>query len=125
MADFTVKAFHDFLKENRIMGSRCRDCGVIQLPPRPICPHCGGRDLDWVELKGAGVVQAYTVITVPLTRMIERCPYAVGVVKLEGGPSVSGQILGVTEGDEISVGSRVKAEFVKEDERVTLCFKQV
>lgn len=124
MEGFTVKAFHDFLRENKIMGSRCKDCEGVNLPPRPVCPVCGGRDLEWVEIRGKGVVEAYTVITVPLTKMSNRCPYAVGVVKMDGGPSVSGLILGVTEGDDVSVGSRVVAEFVKEGDETVLCFRQ-
>ena len=123
MSEMTAKAFGDFLGEEKIMGSRCKACGAIHLPPRPVCPECGGREQEWVELKGEGTIQAYTVITVPLTRLKEDCPYAVGVVKLDEGPSISGMILGVKEGDELTVGSRVKAEFVKEGEMTSLCFR--
>lgn len=118
-----MRAYHDFLDKNRIMGSKCTGCGKIYLPPRPVCPECGGREMEWVELKGEGAIQAYTVITVPLTRLSDHCPYAVGVVKLDDGPSVTGRILGITDGDEISVGARVKAEFMKKDERSALCFR--
>lgn len=123
MTEFTAKAFDDFIGEEKIMGSRCKECGAIHLPPRPVCPECGGREQEWVELKGEGAIWAYTVITVPLTRLKESCPYAVGVVKLDDGPSISGMILGVTEGDEVAVGSRVKAEFVKDGEKTALCFR--
>jgi len=123
--EFTVKAFHDFLAEGRIMGSRCRGCGAVSLPPRPVCPECGGRGLEWTELEGRGTIQAYTVIHVPLTRMKDRCPYACGVVELDAGPRISGLILGVSEGEKIGVGSRVEAEFVKEGARTVLCFRPV
>jgi uncharacterized OB-fold protein len=125
MAEMTTKAFSDFLGEGKIMGSRCGGCGAIHLPPRPVCPECGRGDAEWIELGGEGVVQAYTVITVPLTRLKDRCPYAVGVVKLDEGPSISGSILGVADGGDIAVGSRVTAEFVKEGERTALCFRPV
>jgi uncharacterized OB-fold protein len=123
MVVMTIKAYGDFLDEGRIMGSRCRGCGAVHLPPRPVCPECRARDPEWVELGSEGTVQAYTVVTVPLTRLKDRCPYAVGVVKLDDGPSVSGMVLGVSEGSEISVGARVRAEFVKEGERTALCFR--
>jgi len=123
MVEMTIKAYGDFLDEGRIMGSRCRGCGAVHLPPRPVCPECGARDPEWAELGGEGAVQAFTVVTVPLTRLKDRCPYAVGVVKLDDGPSVSGMILGVAEGSEIAVGARVRAEFVKEGERTALCFR--
>ena len=125
MVEMTIKAFNDFLGEKKIMGSRCGGCGAVHLPPRPICPECGGREPEWVQLNETGVVQAYTVITVPLTRLKESSPYAVGVVKLDEGPSISGTILGVKDGEEIAVGSKVKAEFVKEGERTVLCFRPI
>jgi hypothetical protein len=68
---------------------------------------------------------ARTVITVPLTRLKDRFPYAVSVVKLDNGPSISGMALDVSDGDQISVGTRVKGEFVKEGERTDLCFRPV
>ena len=121
--EFTISSFKQFLAEGRIMGSRCRGCGAVILPPRPICPECGDRDLEWIELKGTGTVQAYTVIHVPLTRMRDRCPYACGVVKLDSGPSITGLILDVPEGEKLKVGKKVKAEFIKEEEQTTLCFR--
>ena len=68
-------------------------------------------------------MRAFSVINVPLSRMEGRSPYAVGVVRLDDGPSVSGLILDVTDGGELSVGSRVEAEYVKEGERTALCFR--
>jgi len=123
MVKITIKAYGDFLDEGRIMGSRCKNCRVVHLPPRPVCPECGSRNPEWAELEGEGAIQAYTVVTIPLTRLKDRCPYVVGVVKLDDGPSVSGMILGVSEGSEISVGTRVRAEFVKEGKRTALCFR--
>ena len=121
--EFTISSFKEFLAEGRIMGSRCRGCGAVNLPPRPICPECGDRDLEWIELEGTGTVQAYTVIHVPLTRMRDQCPYACGVVKLDAGPSITGFILDISEGEKLKVGTKVKAEFVKEGEQTTLCFR--
>jgi uncharacterized OB-fold protein len=121
--EFTAKAYFDFIGEGKIMGSRCGACGDVSLPPRPVCKECGSVDMCWTELGGGGEVRAYTVINIPLSRMEGRCPYAVGVVKLDDGPSVSGLILGVTSGDELSVGSRVKAEYMKEGEKTRLCFR--
>ena len=123
--EFTSKAYFDFIGEGRIMGSRCRECGDASLPPRPFCKECGSVDLEWEEFEGSGEVRAFSVINVPLSRMEGRSPYAVGVVRLDDGPSISGLILDVKEGDELSVGSRVEAEYVKEGEKTALCFRLV
>jgi uncharacterized OB-fold protein len=125
MGEFTIKAYNDFLAEETIMGSKCKGCGAVHLPPRPVCNECGGREMEWTKLKGTGTIRAYTVITVPLTRLKDRSPYAVGIVKLDDGPSISGMILDVSDGYQISVGTRVKGEFVKEGERTDLCFRPV
>ena len=125
MMEFTAKAYFDFIGEGRIMGSRCGACGDVSLPPRPVCKECGSVELEWEEFEGRGEVRAFSVINIPLSRMEGRCPYAVGVVRLDEGPSVSGLILDVKDGGELSVGSRVEAEYVKEEEKTALCFRLV
>ena len=123
--EYTAKAYFDFIGEGRIMGSRCGACGDVSLPPRPVCKECGSVELDWEEFEGRGEVRAFSVINVPLSRMEGRSPYTVGVVRLDDGPSVSGLILDVKDGGELSVGSRVEAEYVKEGEKTALCFRLV
>lgn len=81
--------------------------------------------MAWEDISGDGVIRAFTVIQVPLSTMVGRSPYAVAVVKFDDGPSVSGLVLEVDEGDTLSVGARVVAEFVKEGEKTALCFKLV
>jgi len=120
---FTSKSFSEFLGEGKIMGARCGGCGKLILPPRPICPGCGGKDLEWKEFKGRGAIRAFTVINVPLTRMKGACPYACGVVALDEGPSITGQILGVQDGGQVTVGARVEPELVREGDKTKLCFR--
>jgi len=57
--------------------------------------------------------------------MKDRCPYASGIVKLDAGPSISGLILGVSDETELTVGTRVEAEFVEEEKGTTLCFRPI
>jgi uncharacterized OB-fold protein len=121
--DLFSKVYFDSLMEGSIKGSKCKDCNAIHLPPRPICPYCGGNEMDWVELKGEGTIQAFTIISVPLSRMEDRCPYTVIVARLNEGPSVSGILLDVKKGDRVSVGAKVRAEFVKEGDEIILCFR--
>ena len=79
--------------------------------------------MAWKDVSWDGVIQAFTVVHVPLSFMVGRSPYAVAVVKLDDGPSVSGLVFYVDEG-ELSVGARVAAELVKEGETTSLCFKR-
>ena len=122
MSEFTSKAYFEALKEGRIRASKCSKCEAIYLPPRSICTKCGADKMDWVDLEKTGEITAYTIIEVPLSKMIEKCPYAVAVVRLNSGPSISGQVL-VDDHSRVAIGSRVMAEFVEEDGLTSLCFK--
>jgi len=79
--------------------------------------------MEWADLSGSGVVESFTVVYIPLSTTVGRTPYAVAVVKLDDGPSVSGLVLDVDDGEKLQVGSRVEAVFVKEGEKTSLCFK--
>jgi len=122
VSEFTAKAYFDGLGGGKIRASRCESCGAIHLPPRPVCGKCVSDKMEWAELEGEGEITAYTVIEIPLSRMVGKCPYTVAVVKLDSGHSVSGQVL-VDEGSEVTVGTRVVAEFVEEEEATSLCFR--
>lgn len=118
---FTPGAYQRFLEEGKLMGSRCTKCGALYLPPRPLCPGCGCREMEWRELRGEGEVRAFTVIHVPPSLMVGRAPYRIGLVKLGEGPTLTARI---SEGEkEIRVGTKVVAEFKKEGDKTVLFFK--
>ena len=121
MSEFTVDAFFKGLSEEKLRGCRCRACGRLMLPPRMVCRSCGSTDLEAYEFRGEGEIKASTVIYVPLTRFQSMCPHSVGVVKLDEGESVSGLIL--SDSEHLKPGTRVKANYVKEGDRVVLAFQ--
>ena len=107
---FTIDSFYRLLGEGKLMGARCRSCGRLLVPPRPVCPACYGSEMEWVELKGEGVVETYTVIHVAPQQFAEEAPYVVAIVKLDEGVRLPGRLVGVAPKD-IKVGMRVKVEF--------------
>ena len=132
--EFTGASFNQFLNEEKLMGTRCKGCGALYLPPRPICIKCYSRDMEWVEMKGKGKLYAFTAICVAPTMMIkEGCgrdnPYCTGVVELEEGVKISARILGVDarNPEKIKIGTPLSIEFVhqgKGENRATfLAFK--
>jgi uncharacterized OB-fold protein len=125
MADraFNGTSFYEFLAENRLMGSHCRSCGALHLPPRALCPDCYGAEMEWVEMGGAGKLLAFTTVHIAPTAMIEagydrKNPYCAGIVQLAEGPAISGQILGVdpTRPQEIEIGTPLHVAFVQRGE---------
>ena len=117
---FTIASFDSFLKEKRLMASRCQECSALWLPPRPICLTCKGHEMEWVELSGRGKLVAFTVIGVGPMPMIlagynRDNPYCAGIVEVEEGPRISAQILGVdvAHPENIKIGTPLTADFVE------------
>jgi len=117
---FTAASFDKFCSEKKLMASKCKQCGTIWLPPRPLCTKCKGNQMEWVQLKGQGKLVSFTTIGVGTPTMIEagydrNHPYCSGVVELEEGPRFSAQILGVdvTHPENIKIGTPVTADFIE------------
>lgn len=120
---FTVRAFHDLLNEEKLMGVECRDCGMFYLPPKPVCSSCGSRNLTWRDFAEEGTVEAFTVVHVAPKELMKEAPYVVAIVRLDEGPRISGKLLGVDAPEQVEVGSRVRVEFVKEEDGKYLAFR--
>jgi uncharacterized protein len=116
-------SYEQYLNERRIMGSRCKKCSALALPPRPICVACHGSDLEWVEFKGKGKLAALTSIVVVPPAMAREGfgrnnPYVVGVVELDEGVKAVARITGVDakKPDQIRVGMPLQADFASRGE---------
>jgi len=131
---FSDISYEQFLNEGKLMGSRCRKCGALSVPPRPICIKCYNSEMEWIELEGKGKLAAFTCIVVAPPFMVEegydrKHPYCVGVVELEEGTRVDARIEGVdaTKPETIKIGMPLTVEFLHRGEgektRTFLAFK--
>jgi len=108
--DFTIEQFYKNIGQKRLMGGKCRKCGKIHLPPRPLCDKCFSTEFEWIELPKTGRLLTYTIIHVAPTYFQNMAPYAVGIVQLENGVKIPGMIKDVPH-DKIKVGMSLKIEF--------------
>ena len=122
---FTVKSFHDFLKERKLMGNLCEDCKTLMIPPRLICIACGSKKLEWSQFSGKGSLATFTVVHVPPTFLKDKAPYAVGIVRLDEGPKITARLtdVDVQRPEAIQIGMVMTADYLDEDGRVLLTFK--
>lgn len=121
--EFNNKSFQHYLGEKKLMGSRCSTCASLYVPPRPLCSNCFGETMEWVEMAGQARLRAYTVVHIATSTMIEagygrENPYCSGIVKLDEGPSISAQIVGVdvTQPEQIPIGAPLNAVFLERGE---------
>ena len=118
-------AYNQFLQEEKLMGSKCEQCGTVYVPPRPICVECSKSDMQWVEMKGKGKLAAFTSISIGPSFMIEegynrKNPYCVGVIELDEGPRVDARIENVeaSKPDDIKVGTPMTVKFLHRGEGI-------
>ena len=121
--EFTSTAHYKALGERKLAASRCKSCGNLFFPARPMCPDCHGKDMEAAELSGRGKLTAYSVIYIATTAMIQagfdrKNPYCAAVVQLEEGPSICAQVVGVdvAHPETIKIGSPVTATFLDRGE---------
>ncbi|MDH7513401.1 MAG: Zn-ribbon domain-containing OB-fold protein [Clostridiales bacterium] len=96
----------------RLEAGKCRNCGFVAFPPRAICPACKAREFETITLADAGKILTYTIIRVPPQPFVDQAPYAMGIVELDDGVRLTGQIVDC-DFEELKIGRRVKIEFRK------------
>lgn len=92
-----TRAFWDATRQHRLSLQRCADCNTTYFPPRTICPAkgCHSTNVDWVDVSGKGTLHSYVINHRPPPGFEEMAPYAIAVVKLDEGPKMMTNIVGI------------------------------
>ena len=103
-----------------LLIQRCRDCGALRHPPRPMCGECQSLAWDSVRAEGRGSVYSYTVLHHPKFPGFEY-PFAVGLIELEEGVRVVSNVVGCPpEAVRIGMPVRLSVEEVEEGMKLPL-----
>ena len=109
---FTINSFYMFLTEERLMASKCNECGTILLPPKPMCTSCLSNNMNWTELEGSGKILSYTVIHIAPEQFQSIAPYSVGIIEFKNGLRLPGMIRDEAP-KKLKVGMQLKICFDK------------
>jgi uncharacterized OB-fold protein len=132
--EFTAASFYRLLDDKKLMGSRCKRCGALFLPPRPFCGQCLGGGMEWFQFSGQGKLVSYSVVRVGTTSYEAKGysrdnPYCWGVVQLDEGSRISALLLGAdpSRPDSIKIEQPVEVVFpekgTEEGERNPVTFR--
>lgn len=99
----------------RMEAAKCSKCNSIQFPKRIICPECGAREFETIRLSGKGELSTFTIIRVAPSGFGDLAPYAIGVVKLEEGIQVMGQVVDCNP-EELKAGDKLVTQFRRMNE---------
>lgn len=115
-----TRPFWEACRRGQLLLQRCRACGLHQFPPRAICSHCWGKDVEWVTSSGKGTVWTFTVTHQNRSPgFAEEVPYVLAYVELEGGARMMTNIIECRPQD-VRIGMPVEAVFVKATEEISV-----
>jgi uncharacterized OB-fold protein len=102
-----VNDFIDHLEKGKVMGTRCKDCGLTFFPPRADCHRCLASHMDWFEVTGTGELMTYSKLEFAPMGFAEDVPYAIAILDY-GEFKVFGRIAAGVPEEEIRVGMEMK-----------------
>jgi hypothetical protein len=79
-----TRHFWEGTRSGELRLQRCRACGHVRFPPRPVCPSCASRDFEVFAARGRARLYSYVIHHRPAPGF--RPPYAIAVVELDEGP---------------------------------------
>jgi uncharacterized protein len=91
-------------------AGKCKKCNAIHFPGRLICPGCGSREFETIRLTGKGKLVTFTITRIAPDGFGDQVPYAVGIVELDEGITIMGQITDCNP-ETLKIGDRLLAKF--------------
>jgi hypothetical protein len=107
---FTIEQFYKNINQGKLLAGKCKKCGKIHLPPRPVCDDCYSKDFDWTAVPTKGKLLTFTVIHIAPAQFQSMAPYAMGIVQLENGLKIPGMIRAIAL-EQIKVGMDLIIDF--------------
>ncbi len=104
--------FIGHLENGKVMGTRCRDCGLEFFPPRADCYHCFSSHMEWFEVSGTGKLITYSLLQFGPVGFEDDLPYAIAILDY-GNFKVFGRIAGDIPEDEITLGMEMETKVTR------------
>ena len=97
MPESIIRQYYENLKQGKLIGKKCSQCGGYTFPPTTACEYCGSSNTETVELSGEGdlLFVSHSMAPPPNPRFNKIAPYAYGHVRLKEGIYVQGIINGI------------------------------
>jgi uncharacterized protein len=57
-----AKPYWDALAEGKFLIQACNDCGNRYHYPRPFCPSCMSKNVEWLPVSGNGTIYSFSLV---------------------------------------------------------------
>lgn len=102
-----VNDFIDHLENGKVMGSRCKDCGMVFFPPRADCYKCFSSNMEWFEVSGEGKLVSFSKLQYAPVGFENDLPYSIAVLDY-GDYKIFGRIASDIPEEEVKLGMEMK-----------------
>ena len=116
-----TQEYWDGLKRHELRVQQCQDCQQHYLYPRPFCPNCWSRDVEWTTVSGTGTLETYVINHRPARGFQDEAPYVIAVVTLDEGPRLMTNLVNVAaEPEQLPVDMAVEIVYDDVTDEITL-----
>ena len=109
------KHYWQGLRDGKLLLQQCSDCQSLRHPPQPMCEQCQSLNWNTLESECTGTVHSFTSLHYPEIPPFDY-PNTIVLVDLDEGVRIASQF----NGQQVSIGQRVKADIVEVQEGLSL-----
>ncbi|MCS7283521.1 MAG: Zn-ribbon domain-containing OB-fold protein [Anaerolineae bacterium] len=108
------------LKNGRLIGVHCPNCGRVLVPPRMFCQDCFVPIDGFVPLQDTGTVVTFSICYIRWDMVRLEHPLIPAVIAIDGASPGMGilHLLGEVKPEDVRIGMRVRAVWKPAEERV-------
>jgi uncharacterized OB-fold protein len=106
-----TRFFKELKDKKKIMGTKCRQCDRVLVPPRIFCEECFVDDVEWVEVSPKGTLVTFgdSYFSTDGKRLEE--PWMLGIVRFDGSDGGLIHFIGEARADDLKIGMPMEAVF--------------
>ena len=102
-----INDFVDYLEQEKVMGTKCKSCGLTFFPPRADCYKCLSSNIAWFEITGTGKLLSYSKLEYGPVGFEKDLPYTIAILDY-GEFKVFGRLAPDLKESDVKVGTELK-----------------
>jgi uncharacterized OB-fold protein len=102
-----INDFVDYLEKDKVMGTKCKSCGLTFFPPRADCYKCLSSNMDWFEISGNGKLLSFSKLEYGPVGFEKDLPYTIAILDY-GDYKVFGRLAPDLKESDVKVGMELK-----------------
>ena len=102
-----INDFVDYLEKEKVMGTKCKSCGLTFFPPRADCYKCLSSNMEWFEVSGNGKLLSFSKLEYGPVGFEKDLPYTIAILDY-GDYKVFGRLATELKESDVKVGMELK-----------------